>query len=232
LSSPKKTTTTPAARSTTSAPSTSTTTSSTTTAPTTTTTIAVPKIIPFTGKIFTVTAADLGSSWRAGCPVGPGGLRRLRMSYWGFDNLPHVGSMVVSSAVAQPVLRVFASLYRNHFPIAKMRTVDQFNGDDHASMAADNTSGFNCRYVAGSSPPQWSAHAYGEAIDINTIENPYVSGNLVSPPAGSAYLDRNNRRPGMTGSGTPVNNAFAAIGWLWGGRWASPDYQHFSKSGG
>jgi hypothetical protein len=192
----------------------------------------VPKIIPFTGKIFTVTAADLASTYHPGCPVGPNLLRRLRMSYWGFDNLPHLGSMVVSSAVAQPVLTAFAALYRAHFPIRRIHTVDAYGGDDHASMAADNTSGFNCRYVAGSSPPKWSAHAYGEAIDINTIENPYVAGSLVSPPAGNAYLDRNNHRPGMTGPGTAVNAAFASIGWLWGGRWASPDYQHFSKNGG
>jgi D-alanyl-D-alanine carboxypeptidase len=99
-------------------------------------------------------------------------------------------------------------------------------------MAADNTSGFNCRYVAGSLPPRWSAHAYGEAIDVNTVENPYVSGSLVSPPASNAYLDRTNYRPGMAGAGTALNNAFAAVGWLWGGRWSSPDYQHFSKTGG
>ena len=75
-------------------------------------------------------------------------------------------------------------------------------------------------------------NAYGEAIDINTVQNPYVAGGVVSPPAGAAYLDRGNLRPGMTGPGTAVNAAFASIGWLWGGRWASPDYQHFSKSGG
>ena len=186
----------------------------------------------FVAKISTVTAADLGASYHAGCPVGPSALRALRMKYWGFDNQAHFGTMVVSAAVVQPVLKVFSSLFRAHFPINRMKTLDNYAGDDRASMKADNTSGFNCRYVAGSSPPRWSAHAYGEAIDINTVQNPYVAGGVVSPPAGAAYLDRGNLRPGMTGPGTAVNAAFASIGWLWGGRWASPDYQHFSKSGG
>jgi D-alanyl-D-alanine carboxypeptidase len=140
--------------------------------------------------------------------------------------------MVVNGSVATAVVSAFARLYEARVPIRRMVTVDAYGSDDRASMAADNTSGFNCRFVAGSSPPRWSAHAFGEAIDINTIENPYVSGNLVSPPAGNAYLDRVNRRPGMAGAGTALNDAFAAIGWFWGGRWASPDYQHFSKNDG
>jgi hypothetical protein len=179
-----------------------------------------------------VTAAELGSSYHAGCPVAPSALRMLHLSYWGFDNQPHVGTMVVNAAVAHPIVTVFASLFNAHFPVRRMVTVDQYDGDDHASMAADNTSAFNCRYVAGSSPPRWSAHAYGEAIDVNTVENPYVSGSLVSPPAGRAYLDRSNLRPGMAAPNSPLNRAFASIGWYWGGRWASPDYQHFSKHGG
>ena len=156
----------------------------------------------------------------------------LHLSYWGFDNRPHVGTMVVSVAVAPAIVTVFAALFRSHFPIRRMLTVDNYGSDDRASMAADNTSGFNCRFVAGSSPPRWSAHAYGEAIDVNTVENPYVSGSLVSPPAGRAYLDRSDLQPGMATPTSALNQAFASIGWYWGGRWASPDYQHFSKNGG
>jgi D-alanyl-D-alanine carboxypeptidase len=179
-----------------------------------------------------VTAADLGASYHAGCPVGPAALRMLHLSYWGFDNRAHSGTLVVSAAVAGPVVTAFAALFRARFPVRRMVTVDAYGGDDNVSMAADNTSGFNCRFVAGSDPPRWSAHAYGEAIDINTVENPYVSGSLVSPPAGTAYLDRSSLRPGMAAPNRAVNHAFASIGWLWGGRWASPDYQHFSKNGG
>jgi D-alanyl-D-alanine carboxypeptidase len=233
-STPKRAAITTAARSTTTVATTTTiatvppTTARPTTAPAPTTT-AVPT---YSGTIANVSAAELASSWHAGCPVGPASLRLLHMSYWGFDNRPHSGAMVVNASVATAVVSAFARMYAARVPIRRMVAVDAYGSDDHASMAADNTSGFNCRYVAGSSPPRWSAHAFGEAIDINTVENPYVSGSLVSPPAGNAYLDRSNHRPGMAGPGTALNDAFAAIGWLWGGRWASPDYQHFSKNGG
>jgi hypothetical protein len=179
-----------------------------------------------------VTAADLPSSYHAGCPVGPDRLRALYMKYWGFDHHRHTGKMIVNANVVNAVLAVFRRLYVERFPIRRMETVDVYGANDRASMAADNTSAFNCRPVAGSNPPRWSAHAYGEAIDINTIENPYVQGSYVSPPAGSAYLDRGNHRPGMAFYGGSVVNAFASVGWQWGGRWNDPDYQHFSATGG
>ena len=90
-----------------------------------------------------------------------------------------------------------------------MQPVDAYNGSDPASMTADNTSGFNCRNAVGSVPPQWSVHAYGEAIDVNTVENPYLEGGTVMPPAGAAFLDRSNsvpawRSPGGTRPGVRV----------------------------
>ncbi len=114
-----------------------------------------------------------------------------------------------------------------------MVPVDAFQGSDPESMAADNTSGFNCRDAVAPGPPQWSVHAYGEAIDVNTVENPYLEGGSVQPAAGAAYLDRSVFRPGMAVDGGELVAAFASVGWQWGGRWAdSPDYQHFSKTGG
>jgi hypothetical protein len=110
---------------------------------------------------------------------------------------------------------------------------DAFGGSDPASMDADNTSGFNCRNAVAPGPPQWSVHAYGEAIDVNPVENPYLEGGVVQPDAGGAFLDRSNVRPGMAAPGGQLVDAFASVGWLWGGRWSdSPDYQHFSKTGG
>jgi hypothetical protein len=186
---------------------------------------------PFTGTVATVTAADLSSTYRAGCPVGPAALRMLHMSYWGFDNRAHLGAMVVNVAVVPAVLAAFATLFRAHFPIREMVPVSAFGGHDDASMAADNTSGFNCRSVQYTNPPVWSVHAYGEAIDVNTVENPYLVAGTVQPPAGRAFVDRSHLGPGMAGPGTVLNNAFAAIGWPWGGRFQSPDYQHFSENG-
>ena len=184
----------------------------------------------FVGTVHTVTRADLPYSWRAGCPVGPMQLRLLRLSYWGFDGKARVGSIVVRDRVARDVVAVFRRLYGARFPIRRLRKVDAYRGSDDASMAADNTSGFNCRFVSGTS--RWSQHAYGEAIDVNPVENPYVQGSRVSPPAGRKYLDRSRARPGMAVAGGLLVRAFAAVGWRWGGRWTgSADYQHFSVSG-
>jgi hypothetical protein len=180
-----------------------------------------------------VTAAQLPYSWRPGCPVDPPQLRMLDMSYWGFDGQPHTGEMVVNESVAQQVLQVFAQLYDERFPIRQMQPVDAYQGSDAASTAADNTAGFNCRLAVTTGPPQWSVHAYGEAIDVNPVENPYVEGGTVDPPDGAAYLDRSDYRPGMAEPGGQLNEAFASVGWQWGGRWTDdPDYQHFSATGG
>jgi hypothetical protein len=141
--------------------------------------------------------------------------------------------MIISQAVTGDVLKIFSTLYAEHFPIRQMQPEDVYQGSDPASMAADNTSGFNCRYAIAPGPPQWSAHAYGEAIDVDTVENPYIEAGKVWPDAGAAYLNRGVFRPGMAVPGGQLVAAFASVGWQWGGRWTdSPDYQHFSKTGG
>jgi hypothetical protein len=184
----------------------------------------------YAATVSNVTATELGASWHAGCPVGPDQLRRVDVSYWGFDGYTHGGTLIVNAGVVDAVMHVFRQLYDAHFPIRQIVPVDVYGGNDDASMAADNTSGFNCRFVAGST--SWSAHAYGDAIDVNTIENPYVqAGGVVSPPAGEAYMNRSDIRPGMAYWGGPLGDAFAAVGWQWGGRWSDPDYQHFSSTG-
>jgi len=184
----------------------------------------------FVGTIHPVTGRDLPRSWRPGCPVGPAQLRLVRLGYWGFDRKPHVGELVVRDRVAGQVVRVFRRLYAARFPIRRMRKVDAYRGSDDASMAADNTSAFNCRFVSGTRG--WSQHAYGEAIDVNPVENPYLQGTRVRPPAGVRYLDRAKLRPGMAVRGGLLVRAFETAGWKWGGRWTgSRDYQHFSTTG-
>jgi hypothetical protein len=187
----------------------------------------------FHASVSPVTVAELGKSWHAGCPVGPRDLRNLTVSYVGFDGRAHTGTLVVHRDVAANVTTVFRTLYTKRFPIRRIEPVAKYGGDDHRSMAADNTSAFNCRYAQAAGPKRWSAHAYGKAIDVNTVENPYVQGSYVSPPAGRAYTDRSRYRKGMAVAGGVLVKAFASVGWLWGGRWtASPDYQHFSATGG
>jgi hypothetical protein len=180
-------------------------------------------------EIDSATAARMTASWRAGCPVPLRELRLVRITHWGFDEQPRPGELVVHSGHAEAIRRAFADLFAARFPIEQVRLIDEFGGDDDRSMAANNTSAFNCRYVKGST--RWSQHAVGRAIDINPVQNPYVTRGGVDPPAGRDYLRRDGSRQGVITANGPVVKAFARIGWGWGGRWVSPDYQHFSASG-
>ena len=117
-----------------------------------------------------LTPEDVPFSWRPGCPVPPGQLRAIYLSYAGFDGRAHTGQIIVNASVVHQVIEVFSLLYRARFPISRMEPVDVFHGSDPRSMAADNTSGFNCRSAVASGPPRWSMHAYGLAIDVNTIQ--------------------------------------------------------------
>jgi hypothetical protein len=193
----------------------------------------MPALPAYHADIRPVTRAQLGASWHPGCPVGPPELRTLLVSYVGFDGLARTGEIVVHRDVAAAVTRVFARLYAVRFPIRRMTPVAHYGGSDPQSMAADNTSGFNCRYAVAAGPKRWSVHAFGKAIDVNTVENPYLQGGRVLPAAGRSYLDRSRYRRGMAVAGGVLVRAFAAAGWQWGGRWAaSPDWQHFSATGG
>jgi hypothetical protein len=169
-------------------------------------------------------------SWHAGCPVPIRRLRLLKFNHWDFQDDERRGRLIIQQAEAPKVLGVMRTLYRAHFRMKKIWLIDAYGGSDDRSMAADNTSAFNCRFVAGTN--RWSEHAYGKAIDINPIENPYVSGSHVSPAAGRRYADRSLRARGMIHGGDKVVRAFRSIGWSWGGYWSGPkDYQHFSASG-
>jgi len=206
--------------------------STTTEAPATSSTTTVTQTTPFLSSVATVTSAQLGASWHQGCPVDPTQLRSIQLSYWGFDGRPHTGTIVVNASVVNPVIQVFAMLYSARFPISEMVPQSVYGGNDNAAAAADDTSGFNCRFAVAPGPPQWSMHAYGEAIDVNDIQNPYVDGSTIIPPTGAPYLDRSDVRPGMAVLGGTLVDAFTAIGWGWGGHWVGTlDYQHFSING-
>ena len=188
---------------------------------------------PFSATESLVSPAQVRFTWRPGCPVAPTSLRLLRLSYVGFDGKAYDGAIVVNKVVVAQVEQIFRTLYRARFPIHSMRPEDAFKGSDPASMAADNTAGFNCRYAVTTGPRSWSVHAYGEAIDVDPVQNPYLEGGKVQPRAGATYLDRADVRAGMAEAGGTLVTAFTRSGWFWGGRWtASPDYQHFSLTGG
>ncbi len=188
----------------------------------------------FRGSVSRIDAARAkrmtGVSWRPGCPVSLRDLRILSVTHWGFERKVRTGRLIVHEDVARPLLSVFRKLYAERFLIRKVVPVDAYGASDFRSIEADNTSAFNCRFVDRTR--RWSEHAYGRAIDINPIENPYVSGGSTSHRASIPYLDRGRRRPGMAHESGALVRAFDAIGWGWGGRWTSvKDYQHFSASG-
>lgn len=183
---------------------------------------------PSGSAIHTVTPAELGDTWHPGCPVGPDALRRVEVSYLGTDGNPHRGSLVVHKDYVEDVVAIFADLLRAGYPIDKMQTVDHYPGaEDELSMRDNNTSAFNCRPLPGST--NWSLHAYGRAIDINPLTNPYIdkSGDL-QPKTAGRYLDRGLPDPEILRAGDAAVRAFTDRGWRWGGAWRNPvDYQHF-----
>lgn len=176
------------------------------------------------------TAADLGSSWREGCPVGPASLRIVSLAYHDMGGAVRTGTLVIHEDIESASRRAFASLFAQRFPFESIITVDRFDSDDDASMAANNTSAFNCRYaVTNSATKSWSNHAYGKAIDVNPRTNPYVLGGEVLPPNGAEYADRDVEHPGGLYRGGAALEAFTGNGFEWGGAWRNPDYQHVER---
>lgn len=188
-----------------------------------------------------------GVSWHAGCPVPIASLRLLHVRYLDFDGAEHQGQIVVHEKLAGEVLEIFREIREAGFPIERMRIIEDYGGNDELSMAANNTSGFNCR-VNTTTGRGFSKHGYGFAIDINPIQNPYTkpqvdsSGKLlrplegswepprVEPSAGRDFLDRRAPKPGMIAKGDAVCRAFTSRGWSWGGDFEGrTDYQHFEK---
>lgn len=200
------------------------------------TTVQVVDDLPaFSGRVSALAAAErramTGPVWRKGCPVRLGELRAVRARHVGFDGRPHRGVLVVHRRYAPGVLRVLERLYEARFPIRRMHPIERYGGSDYRSIEAGNSSAFNCRPVTGGR--RWSEHAYGRAIDLNPLENPYVTAaGTTSHRRSRPYLDRERVRPGMFTPGSIGVRAFAVEGWRWGGRWRSiKDYQHFSPTG-
>lgn len=175
-----------------------------------------------------------GVSWHAdmACPARAD-LALLRLPFVDFYGDTHTGEMIVARDVADEMLDIFAEIYAAGYPIQSMRLVHEFGGNDRLSMSANNTSAFNCRVVGGTN--RMSQHAFGRAVDINPVHNPFVTRTLTSPRAGVDYDNASERGadvPGVIREGDAVVRAFKARGWGWGGNWSSlKDYHHFSQSG-
>jgi hypothetical protein len=189
-----------------------------------------PATAPAAATIQPVTAADLGPSWRPGCPLDPRQLRRVDVNYVGFNGEIHRGALIVNEDLVAEVVAIFEQLLQRRYPIEKIRTVDNYPGaDDELSMQDNNTSAFNCRDIPGTG--RWSEHAFGRAIDLNPRLNPYIDRTGAFQPKNAApYLDRNRTDPGLLHADDPAVRVFTDRGWRWGGFWRTPiDYQHFER---
>jgi hypothetical protein len=179
-----------------------------------------------------------GTTWRPGCPVPLSGLRLLHFNYVGFDGEIKRGPMVINANVAEDVLSVFERLFEAEFPIKRVGLAREFKEsrleeDPHTRRSV--TASFNCRVVVtpAGAGTTFSQHSYGLAVDVNPVQNPYVSSDgWVRNRFARPYVDRSRDLVGMIHDGDLVVRSFAAIGWEWGGRWSSgKDYMHFSFTG-
>jgi hypothetical protein len=173
-------------------------------------------------------------AWHQGCPVPFAQLRVLTVTYRGFDQRSHTGQLIVNQDAAAPLAKVFRRLYDLHFPIHHM-SISSVYGSQPAD--GDPSGSFECRQAVpspcsgGTGTGSWSMHAYGRAVDLNPVENPYVGCGQSRDPAAQSYRDRSRHRPGMVTA--HVVEAFRSVGWGWGGSWSgnTKDYMHFSATG-
>ena len=161
-------------------------------------------------------------------------LRYLHILHYNFDGESVEGELICNSAIAQDLVEIFYELYRNEYQLEKVCLIDEYDGDDTASMEDNNTSCFNYRTVEGSN--SLSKHALGRAIDINPLYNPYITydadGNeQVSPVCAQDYADRSKSFPYKIDENDLCYKLFIRHGFTWGGNWnSSKDYQHFQKT--
>ena len=178
-----------------------------------------------------------GEEWHSGCPVSLSGLRVLTVSYWGFDEHVHRGRLVVNAQVAPQLANVFKRLYELRFHIHHMALDDGYGPKSVQPKDGDVTASFECRQAVpspctgGTGTGHWSMHAYGEAVDLNPVENPYVGCGMTRDKTALSYLNRSRHRRGMVTAA--VVQAFRSVGWGWGGSWSgsTKDYMHFSVNG-
>ena len=180
-------------------------------------------------------AIKAAGEWHRGCPVWMSELRVLSYRYYGFDQQTHIGQIVVNAKVANPLAKVFGKLYRLRFPVRDGAFASTYSS--HPDQSGDVTASFECRNAAASpcsgnaTTHHWSMHAYGEAVDLDPRENPYVGCGMTRDKTARSYRNRSWHRPGMV---TPAaRSAFASVGWGWGGSWygSTKDYMHFSING-
>jgi peptidoglycan LD-endopeptidase CwlK len=148
----------------------------------------------------------------------------INLKYYSFDGKIHQGQLVIDKRLVDDIQKIFAVMLEEKFPIHSLIPISRFQWSDDESMLRNNTSAFNYRKVKGK--VTLSNHAFGQAIDINPLQNPYVSGKYISPK-GAKY---DQTQAGTLTNHSRVVQTFLQLGWTWGGHWKSlKDYQHFEK---
>jgi hypothetical protein len=175
-------------------------------------------------------------SYKTYCTVPREDLRYIKVLHYGFDDQIYVGELMVNRLLEEDMTSIFRELFEQHYEIEKMRLIDDYGADDDLSCFDNNTSAFNYRLVTGGST--LSNHATGCAIDINPVNNPYVTFDGNGQPVcvdekAVPYLDRSNpeaEKMHMITHDDLCYRLFTERGYTWGGDWSSPiDYQHFEK---
>ena len=176
-----------------------------------------------------VTKADLGNSWQRGCPVKPKKLRAIDINFIHYNGTVQRGRIIVAKVAVKAAREALVAAYDADFRFNSMIPVQAFNSSDNKSMRADNTSGFSCRKLPGTS--RWSAHALGQAVDSNPRRNPHVFPNKLLPGNAKNYVQRQPQQLGMVYKNSVITKVFKAHGWTWGGGYRNRDYQHYSRPG-
>lgn len=182
----------------------------------------------------TVKSRIYGKSYKENRYVAFDDLRHIKVRYYGFDGKVKDGELIVNQAIAEDIIEIFYDLYCHKYPLQEVSLIDKYDADDERSMAANNTSCFNYRVIAGSD--RLSNHAYGLAIDINPRINPCITGSHAEAEKDTVYAQRDEEkcrgkyRKYMIHKGDYIYRLFQKHGFTWGGDWNSPrDYQHFEK---
>jgi hypothetical protein len=163
------------------------------------------------------------------CPVSAQDLSVVNIPYWGLDHQTHQGKLIIHKSIQQEMTQIFKTLYISHFPIAKIKPLEDYHFDEKKALEDNDTFGYSCRRMTGNNH-KFSKHAYGLAVDINPVFNPYIKNNIILPSNSVAYLVRDLHRPGMILPESNIVETFKKYGWQWGGDWHSlKDYQHFEK---
>jgi hypothetical protein len=164
------------------------------------------------------------------CPLSPNDLIHVQVPYWGFDHKSHTGILVVNKSIGNQVQEIFQEIYKTKFPIEKIKPLEDYNNNEEKAMEDNDTFSYHCKKMT-SNFKRFSKHAYGLAIDINPVLNPYINKKIILPKNSGNYTNRDKSILGMISENSAIYKIFSDENWRWGGNWkAFKDYHHFERA--